>query len=228
MLLKGALVLLVLTTIANSGNVYSSSSYQFSNAGNGFGYSSTPGSLQYRSTPSTYSINIPFSYIPNGISSNTGIYGNIGGSTGIQTSAPIFVPQPLSGSTSTSSLQSGLLSSSSPFSSSYSSSSNQFSSSGSSTVPSDYTVLTQGQDSSSSLTGSMSVPASTSSTYSISGSISSGGTNYPNYSPSTTLGQISGVQSGAQVVSSSTASQVVTSQNNLIQGIPSSPNPIKY
>ena len=225
MLFKGTLALLLLISIVNSGNVYGSAGYQYSNVANGLNYQTQSNNLQYSNLPTSYIPNLPTSYIPNtlnnGLSSSSAQFGNFGVSAIPPTSAPVYVPAPLSGATA---------SSQSIFSStpSFSSSSNNYFQ-GSTVVPTDYTVLTQSQDSSSAALGSYSVPTTTSSTFSASGSISSTGViGSSSYSPYTTLGQISNVQPGAQVVTTSTSTQVVNSQNNLIQGVPSSPNPIKY
>lgn len=227
MLFKGTLALLVLISIVNSGNVYGSAGYQYSNVANGFNYQTQSNNLQYNNLPTSYIPNMPNSYIPNtlnnGLSSSSTQFGNFGVSAIPPTSAPVYVPAPLSGASSLS--QS--FTTSIP---SFSSSSNSYiQGSGLTIVPTDYTVLTQNQDSSSASYGSYSVPSTTSSTFSASGSISNAGIVGPSsYSPYTTLGQISNVQPGSQVVTSTTSTQVVNSQNNLIQNVPSSPNPIKY
>ena len=227
MLVKGVFTLIILVSIVSSNNVYGSTSLPYSNYGSGFSYSAPSNGLQYGNLPTSYTPNLPLSYIPNtGVSSASGQYANYGVSTNTLSSAPVYVPAPLSGATASSSSQS-TYSSSSSSSSSAASSSNQFVQNFAS-VPANYAVVTQSQDSNNALSGSYNIPASTSNTFSTSGSISGGFVSAPTYSPSTTLGQISNVQYGAQVVTSSTASQVANSQNTLIQGVPSSPNPIKY
>lgn len=227
MMSKAVLALLLLVSVVSAGNVYASPGLQYSNLGNGYNYPSSSNSLQYGNLPTSYTPNLPLSYVPtNGVSSATAQYGSYGGSSVPSSSAPVYVPAPLSGSASAAT--SSFSSSSSAASSAYASSSSGYYQ-GSYEVPSNYAVLTQGYDSGSSSSGSINLPTTTSSSYSTSGSISNGAIiSSPTYSPYTTLGQISGVQPNAQVVTTSTASQVSSSQSNLIQGIPSSPNPIKY
>lgn len=221
MVARGSLLLLLFISVVRSGGYYGSPITPYSNYGPSipnapYGYpassfySTIPGSMgsAYTATAQTYASN------PMIASGNTQ-FGNFGISSSIPASAPIAITPPVSGS-----------------SSSFTSFSSSGYSSGASSVPSNYAVLTQTPTTTSSITVSPSTPFSSSSsnsgTFVTTGSISAGSSIFPGYTSSTTLGQISGVSSGSTVVSSSTQSQIASSQNQLISTVPASPNPINY
>ena len=151
------------------------------------------------------------SYIPNnGNSIASTQYGNFGVSSPRPQTLPVSIPQPVLSSYVPSSsyypTQSQSIVSAPVYNSQWSNSGVIQGGSTASGLPASYipnTPLNSG--------------SGLSSTYSSSG-----------YTSSTTLGQISNVPYGAQVGSSSTSSQVTSSQNQLIQNLPVSPNTVTY
>lgn len=219
MLSRACLLILILVSTAQSQGYYPSSMNQYSNQGSlsnfGYGASSTSTCCGgVASQPSSY---MPQSYVPTQTpGSVSSQFGNYGISTAISNNAPVYVPAPISGSPSSSS--------------SYSSNSYSYGAS----VPSSYTVATQSPTATSNTISSSSTSFSSSSSslgsssYVTSGSVIGGSPYSRSYTPSTTIGQISGISSGTPVGSSTTQSQVQSSQNQLVAALPSSPNAINY
>ena len=189
--------------VPQGSNIYTTSAY-----GN-TGYQPSQNNIQYAglANQNTYGA----SYIPNnGNSIASTQYGNFGVSSPRPQTLPVSIPQPVLSSYVPSSsyypTQSQSIVSAPVYNSQWSNSGVIQGGSTASGLPASYipnTPLNSG--------------SGLSSTYSSSG-----------YTSSTTLGQISNVPYGAQVGSSSTSSQVTSSQNQLIQNLPVSPNTVTY